>query len=242
MVGAYNYCRKGKGFYLSYVLHICTSIILILPLPSMLQIHDLDLRFGKQFRLQIPHLVLEKAVTILRGPNGSGKSTLLHAILGLEGRKRGTFTLGGQRLHTRRNEIKFALSSLYYPDSWCYAEAKAMAQAAHTTDPLAELRQDLEAKFGIPAFAHKAFANLSAGMRQKANLCLALQGKPALLLLDEPEVHLDDLAQEHLLFAANALLDFNIQIVCATHYAQPWADIFPEIRLQTILFPYASNS
>lgn len=108
-------------------------------------------------------------------------------------------------------------------------------------DQLVSVRSKLETAFQLKPFESKPFKDLSAGMLQKANLCLTLHGSPSYILLDEPEAHLDTNASEALISCFQQLLATGVKIICATHTKVIWEPLAAEFTSQTILFPLANK-
>ena len=131
------------------------------------------------------------------GPNGSGKSTLLRVLAGLLRPSGGEIAVLGCSLpretHLLRGRIGYlGHEPLLYRDLGA-AENLQLAAALHGIDtPEAEARIErlLEA-VGMSRRAQDRVAELSAGMRQRIDVCRAVLHDPELLLLDEPDAHLD---------------------------------------------------
>lgn len=118
----------------------------------------------------------------LLGPNGAGKTTLLGILAGVARRDEGTLEWAGDtgarvgwvpqrpavypRLSAREN-LRFFAALEGAPDP--AATADALLRAA-----------DLVARADAPA------GTMSTGTLQRLNICIALAGDPAVLLLDEP--------------------------------------------------------
>ena len=74
-------------------------------------------------------------------------------------------------------------------------------------------------------------------MRQKANILLALFGAPEVILMDEPEAHLDEKSLAALIACFTNLADTGTQLICATHFTQPWLQQVDKEQIQTVKFP-----
>jgi heme exporter protein A len=131
------------------------------------------------------------------GPNGSGKSTLLRVLAGLLRPSGGDVTVLGCSLpketHSLRGRVGYlGHSPLLYRDL-SPRENLRLAAALNRLDAAAsQSRIDrlLEA-VGISTRADDRVAELSAGMKQRVDICRAVLHEPELLLLDEPDAHLD---------------------------------------------------
>jgi heme exporter protein A len=136
------------------------------------------------------------AVAVL-GPNGSGKSTLLRILAGLLRPTSGEVLVLGCSLpketHRLRGRVGYlGHEPLLYRDL-TPRENLELTGALHGIDAAtAGPRIDaLLDEVGMSARAGDRVAELSAGMKQRIDICRALLHEPELLLLDEPDAHLD---------------------------------------------------
>jgi PrtD family type I secretion system ABC transporter len=161
------------------------------------------------------------------GPVGSGKSTLLRCALGIWPYATGSVRLGGVPLmETERDRIGPYLGFLPQnpdllpgtvsenirrfgpPDPQGVAEAAAAVGAA---DLIARLPGGYDADVG------EAGASLSAGQRRRIALARAFYGQPALVVLDEPEAHLDRDGEVALIAALRGLKARGAIVILAAH-------------------------
>jgi heme exporter protein A len=131
------------------------------------------------------------------GPNGSGKSTLLRILAGLLRPSGGEVSVLGCALpketHLLRGRVGYlGHAPLLYRDL-SPRENLNLAAALHALDPAAsEARiEALLDGVGMSARGDDRVAELSAGMKQRIDICRAVLHEPELLLLDEPDAHLD---------------------------------------------------
>jgi heme exporter protein A len=131
------------------------------------------------------------------GPNGSGKSTLLRILAGLLRPSGGEASVLGCALpnetHRLRGRVGYlGHAPLLYRDL-SPRENLALAAALHRLDPAAsESRiERLLESVEMSARGGDRVAELSAGMKQRIDICRAVLHEPELLLLDEPDAHLD---------------------------------------------------
>jgi ABC-2 type transport system ATP-binding protein len=134
-------------------------------------------------------------VLTVRGRNGSGKSTLLRCLAGLLPPLAGRVSVDGQPVDDRDVVFRRSVATLlhagaWYPNLTC-AEHLQLVRLANQTPadwfPVAEIAGAL----GIDAFADSVPGRLSAGQRQRLALGMVFSRPSRLLLLDEPEQHLD---------------------------------------------------
>jgi ABC-type multidrug transport system ATPase subunit len=131
------------------------------------------------------------------GPNGSGKSTLLRILAGLLRPSGGSASVLGCALpketHRLRGRVGYlGHAPLLYRDL-SPRENLVLAAALHGLDPAAsESRiEHLLSTVRMATRGDDRVAELSAGMKQRIDICRAVLHEPELLLLDEPDAHLD---------------------------------------------------
>jgi heme exporter protein A len=145
----------------------------------------------------------EASVAVL-GPNGSGKSTLLRVLAGLLRPSGGRVSVLGcdlpKETHRLRGRVGYlGHEPLLYRDL-SPRENLELAAALHGLDPdTAGPRIDaLLETVGMSTRAGDRVAELSAGMKQRIDICRAVLHEPELLLLDEPDAHLDSDARRRI--------------------------------------------
>jgi heme exporter protein A len=131
------------------------------------------------------------------GPNGSGKSTLLRILAGLLRPTSGEVSVLGCDLPKETHRLRGRVGYLGH-DPLLYRdltprENLELGAALHgigseVAGPRIEVL--LEA-VGMSVRADDRVAELSAGMKQRIDICRAVLHEPELLLLDEPDAHLD---------------------------------------------------
>ena len=135
------------------------------------------------------------------GPNGSGKSTLLRILAGLLRPSGGEARVLGSELPKEvwrlRGRVGYlGHEPLLYRDLTA-RENLALAAELHGLErenARSRIESLLEAVKMSPR-ADDRVAEYSAGMRQRVDVCRAVLHEPELLLLDEPDAHLDVEAQ-----------------------------------------------
>jgi ABC-type multidrug transport system ATPase subunit len=161
--------------------------------------------FGDRTALAGVDLRVERGESVaLLGPNGSGKSTLLRILAGLLRPTSGEVSVLGCSLpketHRLRGQIGYlGHEPLLYRDL-SPRENLQLAAALHgieadAADPRIDALLDA---VGMSARAGDRVAELSAGMKQRIDICRAVLHEPSLLLLDEPDAHLDPDARRRL--------------------------------------------
>jgi heme exporter protein A len=161
--------------------------------------------FGDRTALAGLDLRVEPGASVaVLGPNGSGKSTLLRILAGLLRPSGGEVSVLGCALpketHRLRGQVGYlGHEPLLYRDL-SPRENLELAAALHGLEPEeAGPRIDvLLDAVGMSARAGDRVAELSAGMKQRVDICRAVLHEPKLLLLDEPDAHLDPDARRRL--------------------------------------------
>ncbi len=153
------------------------------------------------------------------GRNGAGKTTTLKSILGLVHPDAGDVTICGhdfrQEEWLARQAVGAAFGGVdYYPREKLSTIAKVTARFYDTWDQVA-FRRYLE-RFELDP--NKRVNQLSAGMRVKFSLALALSHQAKLLLLDEPTSGLDPVSRDDLIALFQQIIaDGGHSILFSTH-------------------------
>jgi ABC-type multidrug transport system ATPase subunit len=131
------------------------------------------------------------------GPNGAGKTTLLRILATLLRPTAGEVLVLGARLPGEawkaRGRIGFlGHEPLLYRDLSGRENLRFQARLHGLRGEAGEARiASLLAATGMERRADQQVAELSAGMRQRLAICRCVLHEPELLLLDEPDSHLD---------------------------------------------------
>ncbi|MBW8060083.1 MAG: heme ABC exporter ATP-binding protein CcmA [Solirubrobacterales bacterium] len=134
---------------------------------------------------------------VVLGPNGAGKTTLLRILATLLRPSSGEVRVLGSRLPGEawklRGRVGFlGHEPLLYRDLSGRENLRFHARLHGVRGGRAEARiEALLAAIGMERRADQRVAELSAGMRQRLAVCRCVLHEPQLLLLDEPDSHLD---------------------------------------------------
>jgi ABC-type multidrug transport system ATPase subunit len=144
----------------------------------------------------------EGASLLVLGPNGAGKTTLLRILATLLRPSGGTARVLGCELPAEAWRLRGRIGYLGH-EPLLYRQLSGRENLRfqarlHGLDPgLAERRiEELLEAVGMERRADERIAELSAGMRQRLAICRTVLHGPRLLLLDEPDSHLDGPARE----------------------------------------------
>jgi len=169
------------------------------PVRAAVELSGLQRDFGERTALSGVELRLEAGRTLaVLGPNGSGKTTLLRILAGLLRPSAGTVLVLGCELPREGLRLRGRVGYLGH-EPLLYRDLTArenlrLAGALHGLEPdgAAERIERLLGAVGMERRSDEPVALLSAGMRQRIDICRAVLHEPELLLLDEPDAHLDE--------------------------------------------------
>ncbi len=170
------------------------------------------------YRSDIPTLcdvsfqVQNKEFLSLVGPNGSGKTTLLRLLDRIYVPNKGSIHLHGKNIneHSRADLAKCIAfvpqdATVLFP--FTVLEIVLMGRSPHTRGTMFESGHDRDIAMEMlemthtAHLAHQQITAISGGERQRVFIARALAQQPEILLLDEPNAHLD---------IANQIRIFNI--------------------------------
>jgi iron complex transport system ATP-binding protein len=138
----------------------------------------------------------------LLGPNGCGKSTLLRLLDRILLPQSGTISLDGRPLNEfSRRELVMRIAYVPQDTLWVFPytvlEVVLMGRSPYVghsgfeNDQDFEIARDAMRLTDIDHLADKLITGISGGERQRVLIARALSQQPKILLLDEPNAHLD---------------------------------------------------
>ena len=199
----------------------------------MLQVTNGTFGYHKQAPLfEDVSFTLEKGeiLTIL-GPNGSGKTTMLKCMTGMLQWQGGQTLLDGRPLalldrKTLWKKVSYTPQSHKVVFSYTLLEMVLMGRAPYVSIFSAPglrdydlARRSLE-DVGISHLAEKSFSRISGGEMQLVLIARSLVSEPDILILDEPESHLDFKNQLRVLHLIRELARTK-QIICIINTHHP---------------------
>ena len=159
----------------------------------MLEFSHVQKNYGALRVLDIPHFQLETGLYWLQGPNGAGKTTLLRIIAGIL-RFKGDIWLQGHSLRKDpvgyRRLVSWGDAEPLYPGFLSGVDLVSFYR--QILQPEAAQVESLKERLGVGSWLGTRSAAWSSGMTKKISLLLALLGRPALIVLDEPFITLDE--------------------------------------------------
>jgi len=171
--------------------------------PMSVEIDSLTAGYGDVMVLhEISAEIGAGCICALIGHNGSGKTTLMRCINRLLKPEKGRITIAGRDISGMRRDELARLVSLvpqggHSPFQFSSLEMVLMGGATRvkpwSSPCAAERRQAMEVcrEVGVSELAETPFNNLSGGQKQLVMLARALYQDAPVMLLDEPNSHLD---------------------------------------------------
>jgi ABC-2 type transport system ATP-binding protein len=190
----------------------------------MIEIHGLTKRYGDFTAVDDLSLTAAAGgIFGFLGPNGAGKSTTIRIIAGLSLPTSGTVRVNGVDVIAEPVRAKSVMG--YVPDRPYLYEKLTGRELLHfvadlyrrdwrTCEPRAV---ELLRYFDLGDWIDARIENLSHGMKQKLVLVSALVHDPSVLVIDEPMVGLDALAQRQVRTLLRRLADEGKTVFLTTH-------------------------
>jgi len=193
-----------------------------------------------RFTLQVPALTIGPGVTAVLGLNGCGKTTLLRLLATVTAPEQGTLTVAGLPADDA-NLVAIRRRLGYLPQDDSVPRRLTVFDHVDLVAVMRELGGTARQRRGavhralrevqLDELAGERCGRLSGGQRRRVALAAALAGDAELLVLDEPDAHLDH-EQMARLGSSLRVRAANATIVLATH-DEAWAAIVADrtIRL-----------
>ena len=194
----------------------------------MISIRGLVKHFGKLEVLKGIDLNVHRGEkVVILGPSGSGKSTMLRCINALEDPDRGTITVDGVEVTSRRtniNKLREHLGMVFQRfNLWPHKtvlENVMLGQMVVSGKGKEQARdralETLE-RVGLAAKANDYPVRLSGGQQQRVGIARALAMDPKAILFDEPTSALDPELVGEVLAVMKSLADEGMTMVVVTH-------------------------
>ena len=164
---------------------------------------------------------------VILGPSGSGKSTMLRCINALEDPDKGTITVDGIEVTSRRtniNKLREHLGMVFqrfnlWPHKTVLENVMLGQMVVSGKDKEAARQKAIETltRVGLAAKADDYPVRLSGGQQQRAGIARALAMDPKAILFDEPTSALDPELVGEVLAVMKSLADEGMTMVVVTH-------------------------
>jgi len=157
------------------------------------------------------------------GPNGAGKTTTIRIMAGLSLPTSGQVLVGG--IDVAENGVAAKAMSGYVPDRpYLYEKLTGRELLQFVVNLYGREWSDCEARalemlayFELADWVDARIENLSHGMKQKLVIVAALVHDPKVLIIDEPMVGLDALAQRQVKLLFRRLAEEKKTVFLTTH-------------------------
>lgn len=187
------------------------------PLASFKGVHK---HYGRTRALDGVDLELHRGqVLALLGTNGAGKTTAIALLLGLVRPDAGEVRLSGRdpgALATRRR-VGVMLQSGALPPTLKVQELLDLTRSYYAAP---RSLADCVAIAGLDGLLGRRYDALSGGQQRRVQFALAICGRPALLVLDEPTTGLDIAARQGLWRGVRDLVAEGASVLLTTHYLE----------------------
>ena len=164
---------------------------------------------------------------VILGPSGSGKSTMLRCINALEDPDKGTITVDGIEVTSRRtniNKLREHLGMVFqrfnlWPHKTVLENVMLGQMVVSGKDKEAARKKAIETltRVGLAAKADDYPVRLSGGQQQRVGIARALAMDPKAILFDEPTSALDPELVSEVLAVMKSLADEGMTMVVVTH-------------------------
>lgn len=195
----------------------------------LIALHHVSLGYEDKTVLKDVTLTIGSSDTIvLQGPNGGGKTTLLRLLAGLASQQKGDVERRqdlrvGYLPQYRSIDRQFPITVAEVVRSGLTGGKSLFRRFGHADN---ERTQEVLKEMELEKLAQRPIDTLSGGQWQRTLLARALVSQPQLLLLDEPDTHLDASHKEQLYAILQSL---RMAIVLVSHDAGVFR-FFPQSR------------
>ena len=194
----------------------------------MISIRGLHKHFGNLEVLKGIDLDVHRGEkVVILGTNGSGKSTMLRCINALEDPDKGTITVDGIEVTSRRtniNKLREHLGMVFqrfnlWPHKTVLENVMLGQMVVSGKDKETARKKAIETltRVGLAAKAEDYPVRLSGGQQQRVGIARALAMDPKAILFDEPTSALDPELVGEVLAVMKSLADEGMTMVVVTH-------------------------
>ncbi len=190
----------------------------------MINVAEIDFSYGDNQIFNDFSVRFEGKITGLIGQNGAGKTTLVNLILGLRKLDSGKIAVDGLDISENRNEVLKMVGVMFespeFPEYYTLLDHLVLVARLRGMDP-EEAKQEADSllrRFDLADRALSKFKSLSAGMRQKYAIAVAVICHPKFILLDEPTANLDVKARTEVLeYLQELAYQHDLHVIILSH-------------------------
>ncbi|MBX3096170.1 MAG: ABC transporter ATP-binding protein [Fimbriimonadaceae bacterium] len=193
---------------------------------NLLQVVDIAVGYEGHCILQGLNLtVVDGEIVALLGPNAGGKTTFLRTLAGVLPLVQGEVyfrqkQLSDLSLIERAKIVAYVPQEIHSPAGYTVAETVAQARFAFGNESFAAVRVAVDEALNRTDTIHlkdRDFSELSGGEKRRVAIARALAQEAQLLLLDEPNAHLDLQHQRELAQLLRSLANEGLAAIVAVH-------------------------
>ncbi len=192
--------------------------------PRMIEIRDMTKKYGDFTAVDRLSLSVSRGEIFgFLGPNGAGKTTTIRILAGLSLPTSGIVEIDGVDVVT--DAVRAKRITGYVPDRpYLYEKLTGRELLQFVVNLYGKEWRECEARavemlryFELSDWFDARIENLSHGMKQKLVITAALVHDPTVLIIDEPMVGLDALAQRQVKLLFRRLADEGKTVFLTTH-------------------------
>ncbi len=201
-----------------------------------LELCGVSQRYGSRTVLRDITLSLKAgSCTMLYGSNGAGKSTVLRLAAGRERPSAGCVELDGRLVREEDVYSRTRIAAVLGPPA-CYPDLTVeehflLIATSHGSRDAPKVAQSIVDQLGLATHSDSLPFQLSAGLMQLVALGSALARPREVLLLDEPEQHLDVSRRQSLIEWVAEDLRAGVAVMIATHDPQLVAALADDVAV-----------
>jgi len=190
---------------------------------------------GKEVLSAVRFDLAPGTLNVLIGPNGSGKTTLLKALTGLHEGWEGHVLYNGHDLREMPDESLGRQVAVVLTDPvvtpmtvWdvlASGRFPYVNRFYRLTDEDYRRLEEVSEKWNLKPYWHQKITDLSDGERQRVMIGRALVQDAPVLILDEPDTHLDIMHRAELLAGLKQIAGEGKTVLLSTHYLDLFFDV-----------------
>ncbi len=165
----------------------------------VIEVQGLTKSFGNHLALRgIDLEVRQGESVVILGPNGAGKTTLIKVLASIMNPSSGRVMVDGLNLKNNAEDIRRKIGvvthqTFLYSNLTAYENLEFYSRM-YDVPGVKERIHEVVAMVGMTSRLYDRVGTLSRGMQQRLSIARSLLHKPAIMLLDEPEMGLDQQA------------------------------------------------